>query len=224
MPVRSHLNLARSRVQHSGLSWHYRCPDESLIAFSNHALCRCVLRVTSASWRKRRDDVLRQIFELVPGAQGALEGDVWRRHREALRAPVEPVKVEQPPSRPERDAAAPASAVVEVQVPSTDDTPEWALKVVGDCLASLDLQPGYRCCPISESNLAARRSRRKRTDPPSRFQTPGPGRTHQTLPAPLRCSAWAGSPPECARARHQYPGAAAGHQQAAPPASTRPTP
>jgi hypothetical protein len=88
-----------------------------------------VLRVTSASWRKRRDDVLRQIFELVPGAQGGLESDVWRRHREALRAPVEPVKAEQPPSRPERDAPPPASAVVEVQVPATDDTPEWALKV-----------------------------------------------------------------------------------------------
>jgi hypothetical protein len=88
-----------------------------------------VLRVTSASWRKRRDDVLRQIFELVPGVQGALETEVWRRHREALRVQAAPVKVEPPPSRPERDADAPASAVVEVQVPAADETPDWALKV-----------------------------------------------------------------------------------------------
>jgi hypothetical protein len=32
-------HLARSRVQHSDLSWHYRCRNESLIAFSNHTLC-----------------------------------------------------------------------------------------------------------------------------------------------------------------------------------------
>ncbi|MCB9660757.1 MAG: DUF4011 domain-containing protein [Sandaracinaceae bacterium] len=32
------LTLSRSRVQHTALSWHYRCQDESLIAFSNHAM------------------------------------------------------------------------------------------------------------------------------------------------------------------------------------------
>ncbi|MDX2088369.1 MAG: AAA domain-containing protein [Kofleriaceae bacterium] len=32
------LSLARPRVAHTGLSWHYRCRDESLIAFSNHAM------------------------------------------------------------------------------------------------------------------------------------------------------------------------------------------
>ncbi len=32
------LSLARARCQHVGLAWHYRCLDESLIAFSNHAM------------------------------------------------------------------------------------------------------------------------------------------------------------------------------------------
>jgi tellurite resistance protein/RecA/RadA recombinase len=32
------LALARPRVAHAGLAWHYRCRDESLIAFSNHAM------------------------------------------------------------------------------------------------------------------------------------------------------------------------------------------
>jgi hypothetical protein len=32
------LTLARSRVAHAGLKWHYRCRDEALIAFSNHAM------------------------------------------------------------------------------------------------------------------------------------------------------------------------------------------
>lgn len=32
------LALARSRCPHAGLTWHYRCRDEALIAFSNHAM------------------------------------------------------------------------------------------------------------------------------------------------------------------------------------------
>lgn len=32
------LSLARPRVAHAGLAWHYRCRDEALIAFSNHAM------------------------------------------------------------------------------------------------------------------------------------------------------------------------------------------
>nr|WP_255216520.1 AAA domain-containing protein [Pseudenhygromyxa sp. WMMC2535] len=32
------LSLARTRCHHVGLTWHYRCLDESLIAFSNHAM------------------------------------------------------------------------------------------------------------------------------------------------------------------------------------------
>lgn len=46
-----------------------------------------ILRVTSATWRKRRDHVIRHILELVPGAQGALDNAVWRQHREALATP-----------------------------------------------------------------------------------------------------------------------------------------
>jgi hypothetical protein len=34
------LTLARTRCKHAGLEWHYRCRDEALIAFSNHAMYR----------------------------------------------------------------------------------------------------------------------------------------------------------------------------------------
>ena len=34
------LTLARTRCAHAGLAWHYRCRDEALIAFSNHAMYR----------------------------------------------------------------------------------------------------------------------------------------------------------------------------------------
>ena len=38
LSAESLLALARPRVAHTGLTWHYRCRDESLIAFSNHAM------------------------------------------------------------------------------------------------------------------------------------------------------------------------------------------
>jgi AAA domain/Protein of unknown function (DUF4011) len=38
LTAESLLSLARPRVAHAGLAWHYRCRDESLIAFSNHAM------------------------------------------------------------------------------------------------------------------------------------------------------------------------------------------
>ena len=38
LTAESLLSLARPRVAHAGLAWHYRCHDESLIAFSNHAM------------------------------------------------------------------------------------------------------------------------------------------------------------------------------------------
>ena len=38
LAAESLLTLARTRVAHAGLSWHYRCRDEALIAFSNHAM------------------------------------------------------------------------------------------------------------------------------------------------------------------------------------------
>jgi hypothetical protein len=38
LTAESLLTLARSRVRHTALEWHYRCQDESLIAFSNHAM------------------------------------------------------------------------------------------------------------------------------------------------------------------------------------------
>lgn len=38
LSAESLLTLSRSRVRHTALAWHYRCQDESLIAFSNHAM------------------------------------------------------------------------------------------------------------------------------------------------------------------------------------------
>lgn len=38
LTAESLLTLTRSRVRHTALEWHYRCQDESLIAFSNHAM------------------------------------------------------------------------------------------------------------------------------------------------------------------------------------------
>lgn len=38
LTAESLLALARPRVAHAGLAWHYRCRDEALIAFSNHAM------------------------------------------------------------------------------------------------------------------------------------------------------------------------------------------
>lgn len=38
LSAESLLTLARTRVPHAGLSWHYRCRHEALIAFSNHAM------------------------------------------------------------------------------------------------------------------------------------------------------------------------------------------
>ena len=38
LSAESLLTLARTRVAHAPLTWHYRCRDEALIAFSNHAM------------------------------------------------------------------------------------------------------------------------------------------------------------------------------------------
>ena len=38
LTAESLLSLARPRVARTGLAWHYRCRDEALIAFSNHAM------------------------------------------------------------------------------------------------------------------------------------------------------------------------------------------
>ena len=38
LTAESLLSLARPRVARTGLEWHYRCRDEALIAFSNHAM------------------------------------------------------------------------------------------------------------------------------------------------------------------------------------------
>jgi hypothetical protein len=43
------LTLARERLPHTGLGWHYRCRNEALIAFSNHAFYGGGLRTIPAT-------------------------------------------------------------------------------------------------------------------------------------------------------------------------------
>jgi len=91
------------------------------------------LRVTSATWRKRREEVIRQILELVPGARGALQNEVWTKHREALRAPPPPGKAEYRPAVPHGNAETPRQVEPTAdEQPSTtiaDETPEWARNI-----------------------------------------------------------------------------------------------
>jgi uncharacterized tellurite resistance protein B-like protein len=47
------LTLARMRVEHTGLQWHYRCKEEELIAFSNHSMYEGdLLTIPSTSTRE----------------------------------------------------------------------------------------------------------------------------------------------------------------------------
>src|SRR5690606_4318372 len=44
-----------------------------------------VMHITSLAWMRRRDEVIAEILARVPGAKGALDTEVWRRHRETIR-------------------------------------------------------------------------------------------------------------------------------------------
>jgi sugar/nucleoside kinase (ribokinase family) len=92
-----------------------------------------VLRVTSASWKKRRDDVIQQIFELVPGARGALQSDIWKKHRAALATPAASEKSALGKALPMRKPTAipeAQEAVDEKPTPSPSEAqPTWALGI-----------------------------------------------------------------------------------------------
>ncbi|MFO0659419.1 MAG: AAA domain-containing protein [Polyangiaceae bacterium] len=68
LAAESLLSLARARVPHVGLSWHYRCFDESLIAFSNQAFYAGSLLTIPAS-TKHTEPAIRWI----PVANAKLE-------------------------------------------------------------------------------------------------------------------------------------------------------
>ncbi len=122
---------------------------QSLSAFERHVHRPAVLRlrdwkvlhVTAASWMRRRDEVLEKIFELVPGARGALSNDVWKQHRAAARkAEARPAAAKTTPrSRPEPPVAL-VGGVAEDGVPyerseqpasSASQGPAWAA-AIGD--------------------------------------------------------------------------------------------
>ncbi|MEY4544279.1 MAG: hypothetical protein RL685_474 [Pseudomonadota bacterium] len=114
--------------------------ERDLSAFDRHVHRPGVLRdrgwltyrVSSASWQKRRDEVLQEILALVPGAKGATANAVWRSHRAASTAPP-------PPPKPARSA--PRLAPVHLPPASAQDEetpegeaaapsiPEWAQQI-----------------------------------------------------------------------------------------------
>lgn len=73
------LTLARARCVHRGLAWHYRCLDEDLIAFSNHAMYGAGLLTIPASKTGAAEPCMR--WESVEGG----EFDKGRNIREAER-------------------------------------------------------------------------------------------------------------------------------------------
>jgi hypothetical protein len=73
------LTLARTRLEHAGLKWHYRCHDESLIAFSNHAMYAGELHTIPSTRSRAAADALRWVA--VPDGQyeqGANEPEARR--------------------------------------------------------------------------------------------------------------------------------------------------
>jgi RecA/RadA recombinase len=90
-----------------------------------------VMHVTSLDWRRRGKEVLSEIFQRVPGLQGALDGDVWKRHREAQRAAAPPPPPSKGPSaRAPRKAQPPIGAgVAEKRESYLPAGPSWAAAI-----------------------------------------------------------------------------------------------
>lgn len=73
------LVLARGRVPHAGLGWHYRCLHEELIAFSNHALYGGTLKTIPSTASRTAPPALRWVH--VPDGcyeDGANPGEAAR--------------------------------------------------------------------------------------------------------------------------------------------------
>ena len=73
------LSLTRNRCPHAGLQWHYRCREEELIAFSNHAMYEGDLLTIPSTSGPHGDPALRW----VPVEDGAYDSGV--NHVEASR-------------------------------------------------------------------------------------------------------------------------------------------
>jgi hypothetical protein len=64
------LVLARGRVPHAGLGWHYRCLHEELIAFSNHAIYGGSLKTIPSTASRTAAPALRWVHVPDGGYQG----------------------------------------------------------------------------------------------------------------------------------------------------------
>jgi hypothetical protein len=79
--------------------------------------------------------VIREILALVPGAQGALQNEIWKKHREALRAPAAVPAIGAAHSEhqpPEKTASVPEIFPSVDERPNAtldDETPEWARSI-----------------------------------------------------------------------------------------------
>lgn len=71
------LTLSRAICRHEGLKWHYRCKDESLIAFSNHAMYAGELLTIPASTPIELSRALRWV---------AVEGATYEKGRNTVEA------------------------------------------------------------------------------------------------------------------------------------------
>lgn len=70
LSAESLLSLARPRVHRASLDWHYRCKDESLIAFSNHAMYQGELLTVPATAGAMAPSAI----HWVPVANGSYDG------------------------------------------------------------------------------------------------------------------------------------------------------
>jgi hypothetical protein len=82
-----------------------------------------VMYLTSATWHRRRDEVLAEIFERVPGIRGANDNAVWKAFHAELRAPV----IEHTQRAKARNAT-PRRRVEKVDEPQSVEAalPDWA--------------------------------------------------------------------------------------------------
>lgn len=90
-----------------------------------------VMHVSSHEWMVRRNEVIDEILQRVPGIRGALDSDVWKAHLESRR------RVDPPPPAPKPAARRPASRVAEAvaeyqpeaPAPAEPTGPAWAQSI-----------------------------------------------------------------------------------------------
>ena len=80
LSAESLLSLARDRCHHVGLAWHYRCLDESLIAFSNHSMYEGELRTIPSTKSAEAEAPMRWVHV----EDGAYDRGLNRREAERV--------------------------------------------------------------------------------------------------------------------------------------------